>query len=200
MLRNLCGEHFLKNVVLVSTFWDTPPTENQLVREKELRENFWDATMKAGTRTAPFPKFNTVATGRVAAQNIIRILLGNNPMALQVQEEVVDKNMDIHQTSAGKAVNAELERMANTFKVEMEQCEADTAKNKDGHMEKIVDLEQQNAQILFEKVEGQRAIMAQYSAEWKRMQGQSAQAAELACSRHFGLLKRGNYPPLPPFS
>jgi hypothetical protein len=104
MFRQLCGESSLKNVVLVTNMWSEVSAAVGEAREAELCEKdiFFKPVLDRHARLLRHQ--NTLES----AQSIIRYLIGNRPMALQIQHELVDHKMDILQTAAGAELNREL--------------------------------------------------------------------------------------------
>ncbi|KIM84813.1 hypothetical protein PILCRDRAFT_96579 [Piloderma croceum F 1598] len=98
MFRQLCGESSLKNVVLVTNMWSEVSAAPVLDRHARLLRHQ-----------------NTLES----AQSIMRYLIGNRPMALQIQHELVDQNMDISQTGAGAELNRELMRQIRKHQQEL---------------------------------------------------------------------------------
>jgi hypothetical protein len=104
MFRKLCGEQSLKNVVIVTNMWGDVAPEVGEVREAELatQDNFFKPVLdKQGqlVRHGNTPE---------SAQAILRQLVGNEPMALCIQQELVDERKDISLTAAGKELSREL--------------------------------------------------------------------------------------------
>lgn len=171
MFRDLCGDHFLKDVLLVSTLWDSQPTQQQLQNEKQLTTTlkFWGIMINAGAEHARFSKYDPISSGRAAAQDIVRQCLRNVPIALKIQEQMVDEELDIKETTAGKQVNAELEKIAETYRKEMEKYKDDAAKERDAALKQIFELQEENAKNMRDKANEQLAILAKHEADQKNM-------------------------------
>jgi hypothetical protein len=103
-LRSLCGDYALKNVVIVTNMWSRVEPEVGEEREAELmREDiFFKPALDHGARMARHK--GTLPS----AQGIIRLLIGNRPLPLQIQRELVDENKDVVETMAGQELNKEL--------------------------------------------------------------------------------------------
>ncbi|PFH47958.1 hypothetical protein AMATHDRAFT_6263 [Amanita thiersii Skay4041] len=121
MFRELCGESTLKNSILVTNMWSEVSKEIGEAREAELTENgmFFKPALEKGARMMRHD--NT----QVSAFRILEALVGSTPIALQIQEEIVDKNMDVSQTAAGMEVDAELRKQAEQHRQEMERLRRD---------------------------------------------------------------------------
>jgi hypothetical protein len=108
MFKKLCGPAGLGNVVLATTFWDTVAGDIGTRREEELlsKPEFWARMVSSGSRSMRHD------SGRQSALTIISSLIEQNqPIAMQVQTELVDKGLTLDQTAAGQEVQAELERI-----------------------------------------------------------------------------------------
>jgi len=103
MFTRLCGEKSLKNVVILTNMWSEVTYQEGEQREREL---------------ASSPKFFKPALDREArmlrhqstvesAHDILRSMIDNDPMALRIQEEIVDENLDMYHTGAGEELNRE---------------------------------------------------------------------------------------------
>ena len=105
MFRNLCGENALRNVVIVTNMWGDVDPEVGEAREAELmrEEIFFKPVLEQGARMAR--NENTT----LSAEAIIRLLVENQPLPLQIQTELVDEHKDITETSAGQELNRELD-------------------------------------------------------------------------------------------
>ncbi|KAF9647119.1 hypothetical protein BDM02DRAFT_3251214 [Thelephora ganbajun] len=104
MFRKLCGESALRNVVIVTNMWGGVEPGIGDAREAELmREDiFFKPVLESGARMARHE--NTVSS----AEGIIRLLIDNQPLPLQIQRELVHECKDIVETSAGQELNREL--------------------------------------------------------------------------------------------
>lgn len=89
MFRKLCGDEALKNVLLVTTFWDTVNDAEGRVREKELSSNndFWGLMISKGSR---MKRWSTRSREHVT-EGILTSVIPGNRRALQAQVEIVDQ-------------------------------------------------------------------------------------------------------------
>jgi len=102
IFRELCGETSLKNVVLVTNMWSEVPHEVGEAREKELASAFLKPALDKGAQMVRH--HNT----EQSAHDVIRRIMNNHPVVLQIQRELVDEHKDVVNTAAGEAVNTEL--------------------------------------------------------------------------------------------
>ncbi|KAJ2928361.1 hypothetical protein H1R20_g8715, partial [Candolleomyces eurysporus] len=104
MFRELCGDSTLKNVIILTNMWGQVGTDVGEARERELASDdlFFKPVLEKGAQMLRHD--HTLES----AQAIIKRLLDNNPLVLQIQREIVDEKKDILQTSAGTELNKEL--------------------------------------------------------------------------------------------
>jgi hypothetical protein len=97
MLEKICGNISLPNVILATTMWDKVDESSGKSREEELRTRYWKAMIMAGARTTRF-KFTYESAWEIIAQ------FKGYPLAVQLQEEMVDRGMELGKTSAGSTL------------------------------------------------------------------------------------------------
>ena len=117
MFRELCGDTTLKNVVLVTNMWGEIPLDVGESREKELSSNFFKPVLDKGAQMVRH--HNTAQS----AQDIIRMIMKNRPVVLQIQRELVDEHKDIVDTAAGEAVNRELNQQIRRHQAELKEVQ-----------------------------------------------------------------------------
>ncbi|KAJ7211907.1 hypothetical protein B0H12DRAFT_968318, partial [Mycena haematopus] len=101
-LRNICGDRGIRNVVIITTMWDRVNAEEGKRRAVDLQflADHFRPALEDGARLM----HHTDGTV-VFVHAIIRSIMRNQPEVLAIQEELVDKAMDIDQTSVGKEVD-----------------------------------------------------------------------------------------------
>ena len=102
MFRDLCGDEVLKNVVLVTNMWSEVAPDIGKARETELSSKFFKPVLDLGGQMVRH--YNTVQS----AHDIIRRIVKNRRVVLQIQRELVDEHKGIADTTAGEAVSKEL--------------------------------------------------------------------------------------------
>ncbi|KAI0387657.1 P-loop containing nucleoside triphosphate hydrolase protein [Hypomontagnella monticulosa] len=125
MFKDVCGDHALKNVILLTTFWDL--LEDQSVgarRQQQLRDDFWSDMIAKGSYVR---RFN--GTAGMAEALIIR-LMGKEPMVLKIQRDVMQHRMRLEDTAAGERIMAIMEQSLRQKgeelnDLEMQMLEAD---------------------------------------------------------------------------
>lgn len=102
MFRELCGDTTLKNVALVTNMWGEVSPEVGESSEYELSSRSFKPVIDKGAQMVRHHN-----TGQ-SVHDIIRMIVKNRPVVLQIQRELVDEHKDIVDTAAGEAVNKEL--------------------------------------------------------------------------------------------
>ena len=115
MFRDLCGDTTLKNVVLVNNRWDEVSREIGEVRESELRNRFFKPVLDMGAQMVRH--HNTAQS----SHDIIRKIVANRPVALQIQQELVDEGKHITDTAAGGAINLEFDGLIRRHQAELKE-------------------------------------------------------------------------------
>ena len=96
MPRELCGDHALKNVILVTNMWGDVSPDVGEAREQELVRPLFKSALDEGARLARH--YNTSKS----AHDIIRCVMKNQPIPLQIQCELVDEHKDLPDTAGGR--------------------------------------------------------------------------------------------------
>ena len=113
MFRELCGDSTLRNVILVTNMWGKVSQDVGEVRENELATEFFKQVLDKGAQLARH--HNTTQS----AHDIIRRIMKNRPIVLQIQHELVVEKKDIINTAAGEAVNIELNEQIRRHQAEL---------------------------------------------------------------------------------
>jgi len=169
MFRELCGDTSLKNVVFVTNMWGTVPLDVGEAREMELSSNFFKPALDKGARMARHQN-----TDR-SAHDIVRMIMGNRPVVLQIQRELVDERKDIIDTAAGEAINEELNRQSRRHQDELKAAKdqmMQALKEKDEQVRQEMEEETRRLQDQIEKIKRESEGMASnYTEEKERMKG-----------------------------
>ena len=117
----------MKNVAITTNMWGNVSPEIGEARERQLSTVFFKPAIDKGARLLRHEK--TVES----AHSVIRALLDNDPLALQIQEELVDKHMEFTQTAAGEEIRRILDKHAETLeeKIQELRSELEDAENKE---------------------------------------------------------------------
>ncbi|KAF9765174.1 hypothetical protein IL306_002584 [Fusarium sp. DS 682] len=173
MFRNLCGDAAFENVILATTFWDELQDESKgAAREHELisTPEWWGYMSNKGSRTRRF--LNT----RESALDIVSELVDLPAVTLQIQEEIVEQGLGVDQTTAGEALNKELNELReehqaqlNSIRQEKEQA----IKDCDVQLEKMLDKLEQEKQQFMRRLESETASLHADRREQQRRMEQA---------------------------
>ena len=117
MFRDLCGDSTLKNVIIVTNMWGKVSQDVGEARENELSTNFFKQVLDKGAQLA---RHHETAQ---SAHDIIRCIIRNRPIVLQIQRELVDDHKDIVDTAAGEAINKELNEQIRRHQAELKDIQ-----------------------------------------------------------------------------
>ena len=113
IFRELCGDSALKNAVLVTNIWGEVSPDVGEAREQELVQEFFKPILDKGAQIAPH--HNTAKSAR----DIIRRIMKNDHIPLQIQRELVDEGKDITDTTVGQAVKQGLGEQIRRHQAEL---------------------------------------------------------------------------------
>ena len=172
MFRDLCGDTTLKNVVLATNMWGDVSLEDGEARETELSGNFFEPVIKKGARM--IRHLNTTES----AYDIIRMIMNNHPLALQIQRELVVERKDITETAAGVALNQELVELTKQHQAQLKEVQEgmkQALREKDEETRQELAEQAKKLQDLMAKTEKDRAEMSsRYAKERERMEAKIA--------------------------
>ncbi|KAF2000625.1 hypothetical protein P154DRAFT_199661 [Amniculicola lignicola CBS 123094] len=169
MFRELCGDEPLKNVILVTSFWDQVQQATARMREEELRTTpeFWGRMIGRGSRINRFE-------GRESALHIIMSLVNRNPLPFLIQHEMVEERKELVQTAAGIAVNEELARLEAKHTKDLEDIKREHQEalaTRDKELQEELLFQRHKLEEDIEKVQRQqRMLREQRRQDQRRMQ------------------------------
>lgn len=117
MFRKLCGDSTLKNVVIVTNMWSEVGESKGEMREAELRKNFFKPALDKGAQLLRHN--NSVKS----AHNILRYIIQNRPLPLEIQEELVDQGKTIDQTNAAKELESQIQELIKKHQKEIKEMQ-----------------------------------------------------------------------------
>lgn len=164
MFKKLCGENALQNVVVVTNMWGEVTVEVGNKREAELKreDDFFKPVLDKGARMARHE--NSFST----AEEIIRLIIGNHPLPLRIQEELVEEDMIISETGAGKELNQILDAQIKKHQEEMRKLKEEmeqAMKDKDEEVRREIEVEMMR---LLERMEGLLSDKERLESDYKR--------------------------------
>jgi len=178
MFRELCGDKTLKNVVLVTNMWGEVSQDVGEARERELATSFFKPVLDKGAQLVRH--HNTTES----AHGIIRRIMENQPMVLQIQCELVDEGKTITNTAAGEVINKELNEQIRHHQVELKAVQEEmmqALENKDEEGRKELEEVTRKLKGEVDKMRNDSAGMASnYQEEKRRMEEAIRQMKEEA--------------------
>ena len=148
--------------------WGVDPQDVNEARESELSTKFFKPALDLDARMARH--HNTVQS----AHDIIRTIMDNHPVVLQIQRELVDEGKDIGDTAAGETVNQELKDQISQHQAKLKELReemTEALKTKDEEMRQKLEEVNSDLQKKMEKAEKDLETMAaNYAAEKERME------------------------------
>ena len=138
MFKKLCGDDPLKNVVVVTTFWDEIDVEGGIQTETELKtkDRFFKALVEGGSKFARHGLYSQEQPQGPEFQeplSIVLDLLSLDPVFVEMQKELA-QGKAVEETSAGAELYRELEglkrNMSEMYK-EMEVMKRASAKDRE---------------------------------------------------------------------
>ncbi|CAE6510909.1 unnamed protein product [Rhizoctonia solani] len=193
VFRKLCGKDSLSNVLLVTNMWSDPPTSEQVDRETELRTHvdFFQPAIEQGATMVRRPHKD-----KQSAHDIIRMLLQKDPVALQVQQELVDQGKVLADTGAAREVERELAIAAEKHKAEAAELKAKMEKElreKEERTKRELEQRQREAKAAEEKRQAELEAMRKRHEEEQarqRKQAEQARAEQMAMEARQEALRR----------
>ena len=161
MFRELCGDAALKNVVLVTNMWSEVSSEVGEDRERQLSNKFFRPVLELGVQMVRH--HNTAQS----AHDIIRRMLANDPVVLQIQRELVDEHKDIADTAAGRAVNQELNELMRRNQAELKEVQEEIERA----------LKEKDEQTMQELEEGRKKLKEELEKAKKDSEGMASNYA-----------------------
>ena len=177
MFRKLCGESTLKNVVLVTNMWGESSQDVNEAREKELSDKFFKPTLDKGARMVRHD--NTVQS----AHDVIRGIIKNHPVTLQVQRELVDERKDIIDTAAGESINQELKELVRRHQAELKELRGEMMRalhEKDEELKRELQEAKWGPQEMVKIREVLEGIAVSYTTEKTRMEARVTEMGQEA--------------------
>jgi DNA repair exonuclease SbcCD ATPase subunit len=164
MFRKLCGDAALKNVVIVTNMWGEVDPDVGNAREIELatEDIFFKPVLDKHAQMIRHE--NTISS----AERVIRLILGNHPLPLRIQEELVNEHKALPETSAGEELNRELNAQIEKHQQEMRTLRDEmhqAMRDKDEETRRELEIEIQRMQAKVEDLQNDSKRMA---SDYKR--------------------------------
>ncbi|KAI1748041.1 hypothetical protein F4782DRAFT_534760 [Xylaria castorea] len=177
MFKKLVGEDGLANVVLATTMWSfLPDIDAGHRREAELtqRGNFWGHMIDNGSRV--FRQDHGVESAKQIVQHIIS---RQSFVALDIQRDMIDRNLPLDETAAGQEVQAEMDKQRAEHERRIrdmrEEMRGAIAEKDQEHQEEIrqqrADIEKQmraNEEAIHRLKASKEEIRSEMEARWQQ--------------------------------
>ncbi|QRW12312.1 hypothetical protein RhiLY_11311 [Ceratobasidium sp. AG-Ba] len=105
----LVGEGYFPNVIFVNTSWSSPPTQEQVSREGQIKsqEPFRSRIQRVNWASGPSPQ---------GALDILRVAMRRTPRQMAIQHDILDRRLQLADTTAGRVVVANSKQLAQQLK------------------------------------------------------------------------------------
>ncbi|KAJ8456741.1 hypothetical protein ONZ45_g18596 [Pleurotus djamor] len=196
MVKELCGEKTLKNLVLVTNMWgEVSPTVGEQ-RERELATDalFFKPAIDKGAQL--LRNYNE----RGSVMEIITHIAKNHPLTLRIQRELVDEGMSLSQTAAGTELNRELQALVEKHQVELRelreemaegaeitklQAETDRIRNDAANMASMYESQKAYMELQMQQMNdtaeaNRNALVAEYEGKLQEMENKIQQGTNSA--------------------
>lgn len=173
MLRNLCGDTNLQNVLLVTNMWSGVDPEVGEARERELagNEKFFKPVLDRGARMLRHDG------SQASAHAILRHLVGLEPSTLLVQDEMVNQEKDLAHTTAGAEIMRELKEQTERHAKALEHlCLGIEAARlaEDEETREILQEEAKKAREKIERIQGDlERMVTNFATENSRLENEN---------------------------
>ncbi|KAI5995154.1 P-loop containing nucleoside triphosphate hydrolase protein [Pisolithus albus] len=136
LFARLCGDKAASRVRLVTTMWDKAKNKELAEsRVSQLEKDFWKELIDAGARHKRFEE-----NSAKGAWEIVDDLTGNGE-ALLLQEELVDVDKRLNETTAGRALYTQYQKLLHEQKETIQQLEDEAKAQKDSQLTKQLEEE-----------------------------------------------------------
>ncbi|KAK3298657.1 P-loop containing nucleoside triphosphate hydrolase protein [Chaetomium fimeti] len=162
MFKKLCGANSYKSVVFATTMWSKVDPAEGTERERQLTEKseFWGTMYRKGSRV--FRYHNTIES----AEEIINYILSlDKKIVLNIQDEIVNKKLEIEDTSAAVELNAEIIRERKKHQEELAMMKE--------QMEEAIEMRDMELQEIFQEEIGELQSKIEQGTEEQRKLTQS---------------------------
>ncbi|KZV92529.1 P-loop containing nucleoside triphosphate hydrolase protein [Exidia glandulosa HHB12029] len=174
MFRSLCGDTALKNVTLCTTMWDIVNPRDAEQRETELKDNFWKSMITAGSNVVRHDGTTQ------SALDIVRPLLANEGVPVQLQEELAD-GVPLSDTASGAQLNEELRKLQEAHRKEMQALRVEMERASGQKLRELEGELKQESAMLRQAQEEQRKLLTERSSELEELKRQLQQQPDRWC-------------------
>ncbi len=167
MFEKLCGTNTLKNVIVLTTFWDQVGLEIGEDRERQMQSKFFKGVVDGGAR---FMRHDRTAASAHAVLSYVLAELA--PVVTQIQIEMGVEGRALVDTSAGMVQQEEIERVIAKHREEVSSLKAEIDTVKESNAAARRELEEEKAELqrqlgIWEKEKAElKSGFQEQSAKW----------------------------------
>jgi hypothetical protein len=178
MFRKLCGDSTLKNVLIVTNMWGGVNQDVGKTRETELANEDIFFKCALDNKAKLLRHDNTLDSAR----SILRHIIGNHPMSLRIQRELVEECKYISQTASAEEINHELLEQAHRHHQEVVELRQDIRAKDDESRKKLEAARTEMWRVNDEALELEAYAREERTSAGRRMQ-EMAEAARQRAER-----------------
>ncbi|KAI5980810.1 P-loop containing nucleoside triphosphate hydrolase protein [Pisolithus marmoratus] len=146
LFGRLCGERAAERVRLVTTMWDKVKNRDTAEgRVSQLETNFWEPLISVGARHKRFEENSSTC-----AWKIVEDLMGEGG-ALLIQEELVDADRRLNETTAGQGLYTQFQKLLHEQKETIKQLQEEAKAQKDPELAKELEVQRQRVEAELRK-------------------------------------------------
>ena len=167
MFKKMCGEESLECVVLATTMWDSVSQHVGNVREEELISDplFWGTMKSLGSMVERLSGDKGTEARHNSAMNILqKIVLKKQKIVLEIQKEMVDRQMPLAETSAGQELDKGLREARLTHERELKMIQ-DSMSKADAKTKRLLEDHEKHYQDKLNRLEKDQEILNMSIAE-----------------------------------
>ena len=168
--------------------WGEDPLDVNEAREKELSGKIFKTALDNGARMVRH--YNTAQS----AHDVVRRIMNNHPVVLQIQRELVDERKDFIDTAAGDSINRELKELGRRHQVELRGLRAEMAQalgEKDDEMRReLEDAKRELEEQVKKTGRASNAMCMNYTAEKERVEAKVVEVEREVRERFVDLDRR----------
>ena len=155
ILKEICRQDALKNVLLVTTRWNDVEESLGATREQQLRTDFWAYMLHHGSNMT---RFNG---NRESASSLASQLINKDTITLEIQHELIDQGKQLKDTMAGSLVNDELSVLKRKYEQELEDLEElrRTLQDQDLDMKRQIQKDWKHEQARLQKTQDDEIVL-----------------------------------------
>lgn len=127
IIHQLIGDGFLPNMIFALNGWSNPPTSDQITRDNQARAQkpFSSNVQRVNWSSGP---------SRRDALDIVRMAMNKEPGRLAIQQEIIERRLQLSDTAAGRTVIQHAKQIAQQLRNRNDMQGAQKADRIDGKL------------------------------------------------------------------